>query len=77
MIYRKYNAYFIKNDCFGAKSREIAHTKTALAAKVADIFEMEFCFASSKDQIKMCKMAILSSHALPENSHSYTDFYFV
>jgi hypothetical protein len=51
---------------FVVKSREIAHKKTAIAAKVANIFLMNFCFASSKDQIKMCKIANLSSHSFLE-----------
>jgi hypothetical protein len=38
MIYWKYNANCVKMNVFGAKSSEIAHTKTALAAKVANIF---------------------------------------
>jgi hypothetical protein len=45
-----------KKAIFGAKSSEIGHTKIAL----------DFCFMSSKDQLKMCKISVLSSHALPE-----------
>jgi hypothetical protein len=52
---------------FGAKSNEIGHTKTALAAKLANFFsEMDFCFVSSKVQLQVFKMTILSAHALPE-----------
>jgi hypothetical protein len=46
------------------QSRKIGATKTDLAAKIANFFEMDYCFVSSKYQIKMCKIAILSSHAL-------------
>jgi hypothetical protein len=31
---------------FGAKSSKIGHTKTAVAAKFANFFEMNFCFVS-------------------------------
>ncbi len=43
---------------FGAKCCEIAHTKIALAAIPPKKFEMDFCFVSSKNQIKMWKIAI-------------------
>jgi hypothetical protein len=43
-------------------------SKMAVVAKVAKNFERDFCFVSSKDQIKMCKMTILSSHALLEKN---------
>jgi hypothetical protein len=45
-----------KIDCFKAKSSEIGHTKTSLAAKVANFLQ--------NDQVKIIKIAILSSHAL-------------
>jgi hypothetical protein len=44
-----------KKRFFGAKICKTTHTKTALTAKVANIFEMDFCFVSSNDQFKMCK----------------------
>ena len=66
MLCRKNNVDFVKRAVFRAKSSEIAHTKTALAAKVANFFLINFCFVSSKDQLKLCKIGILSFHALQE-----------
>jgi hypothetical protein len=43
---------------FVAKSSKIPHVKTALAAKVVNIFEIDFCFVSSRDQIKISKIII-------------------
>ena len=62
----KYCQFSQKRAVFRAKSSKIAHTKAALAVKVAHFFEIDFCFVSSKDQIKMCKITILRCHALPE-----------
>jgi hypothetical protein len=44
------------NGCFGTKSSKIAHTKTALGAKVANFEKMHFCFLSSKDKMKSVKL---------------------
>jgi hypothetical protein len=56
---------FSINGCFGAKSREIAHTKTALAAKIAN-FLNGLLLCIKKGPNKMGKFTILSSHAFPE-----------
>jgi hypothetical protein len=67
LLCRKNNVDFVPNGCFGAKSSSIGHSKTALAANLANIFlEINSCFVSLKDQIKMHKIAILSSHAFLE-----------
>ena len=56
----------LKFTVFRAKSSEIGRTKTALADKGAIFCEMGFFFVWLKNQAKMCKIIILSSHALPE-----------
>ena len=47
--------FFKKSAVFGAKNSEIGHTKTPLAAKVANLFEMDFSFVSTKDQLNFFK----------------------
>jgi hypothetical protein len=66
MLCQKYNADFVKKWLsFNQKVRKL-HLQTALEAKAANIFKVDFCCVSSKDQIKMCQLAIFSFLALPE-----------
>ena len=52
---------------FWSKSDENLLTKATHSAKVANFFfEMGLCYVWLKDQIKILKITILSSHALPE-----------
>jgi hypothetical protein len=49
-----------------AKSSEIGHSKTSLSTKVETFLNGFFCLWL-KNQLKMCKITTLSSHALLEN----------
>ncbi len=66
MLRQKNNKEFVKKVYIWSKNKGIAHTKTALAAKVANFFEMFFCFGWWKDQLKIYKITFLSSQALRE-----------
>jgi hypothetical protein len=49
-----------KNGCIEVKSSQIAHTKIAIAVKY--FFEILFCFLWLKENIKICKITILTSY---------------
>jgi hypothetical protein len=51
---------------FGAKRSKIGHIKQLWQPKLQTFFDMDFCFASSKHQLKMHKISILSSNILLE-----------
>ena len=53
MLCQKNNLDFVEKAVNKTKSCKIGHTKTTLAAKFANFFEIDFCFVSSKDQIEM------------------------
>jgi hypothetical protein len=46
MLCQDNTKYLIKKAAFRAKTSNILHTKTALAAKGATFFETDFCFVS-------------------------------
>jgi hypothetical protein len=55
-----------KNGFFGTKSTKILPTKTFLAEKSAIFLELLFSFVWLKDKLNMCKITILSLHAMLE-----------
>ena len=74
MLCRKNNKDFVKNYLIweqnwlflGQKVVKLGIQKQLWQPKLQTFFELDFCFESSKDQLKMCKITILSSHAWPE-----------
>ncbi len=67
MIYRKCIADFLQKWLFiEQKLAQLHIVKQLKEPKLQLFFEMDFCFVSYRDQTKMCKIIILSSHALLE-----------
>ena len=52
-----------KKAVFEPKAAKLHIQKQLWQPKGQTFYEMNFCFVSSKDQIKMCKITILSFHA--------------
>ena len=67
MLCRKNNVDFVKKGLFlEPKAAKLGIQKQLWQPKLQTFFEMDFCFVSSKDQAKMCKISVLSSHGLQE-----------
>jgi hypothetical protein len=66
MLYWKNNIYLSQKIVFGAEISQIGHKKQLWQPKLQIFFEFDFWYVSSKNQIKMCKIHILSFHALPK-----------
>jgi hypothetical protein len=62
MLCRKYNIGFVRKCFFGEKAAKLGIQKQLWHPKLQTLFEMDFCFASSMDQLKMNKITILSPH---------------
>jgi hypothetical protein len=52
-----------KKSVFGAKTVEWHIKKQLWQLKLQTYLVMNFCFVSSKNQLKMCKISTLSCHA--------------